>query len=63
MKKLIAFIGISVLFSGATFINKANYRAEIPVHQDTIKINKINDKLITLDSLLLQLKKYEKYNK
>lgn len=62
MKKLIAFIVVSVLFSGATFINRADNKSNIPVKQVT-KVKIIEQKLSILDSLLIELDKYEKVNK
>lgn len=62
MKKLIAFIGVSVLFSGATFINRANTNVDMPT-KPISKVEIITQKVSKLDSLLIELDKYEKVNK
>lgn len=59
MKKIIAFIGITILFSGTALVNKNEKKYQEPFNNDSIKVDIIEQKMAKLDSLLLELQKYE----
>lgn len=64
MKKVTALFGVLLLFSGAGFDNKANINEIKEIHtiyvDPTISIDKLVNKTNELDSLLIELQKYEK---
>lgn len=57
-KKLGALLVVSIFFSGASFDNNATVIPK-PVKDTTLKVQVIDAKFAELDSLLLEIRKYE----